>query len=391
MRLPLFSIYDPALPKEQFFSRAFGQAVVNHLAPAVPPFWVAFFLAAVLTPVAILVARRLGFMKLPRDRDIHRVATADVGGFALFAAFSIAAWESIGWSPLTPAVISLGAAALVVGAFDDRRPIPAWVKLGLQAAIVLVAVLAFPSNYFQIGYLTVPGVAHPVNLLPVIAIPLSVFWVLGMQNTVNFLDGVDGLAAGVVAIVALTLLVAASTKGPLSAVLLSASLAGACAGFLLFNFHPARVFMGDAGSNFLGLILGLLSIAGVAKVAVAFALLIPVMALAIPIADTVLAIVRRRRQGLSIAHPDTRHIHHQLLDFGLTQWETCLVFYCSAGILGALGLTLLGQHRRILSIAVVLLVVPLSTVLGELLQRGPWRVPVPGLRRLLWGPARPTA
>lgn len=391
MMIQLFSIYDPRVPKEQFFSSAFGHAVVYHLAPAVPPFLISLVLAAVLTPVAIVAARRLGYVKQPRARDIHRVPTPDVGGFALFAAFAITAWQTIGWSPLTPAMIVLGGAALVMGAVDDRRPMRAWVKLGLQLAIVLVAVLAFPSNHFQIGYVTLPGVARPVNLLPVIAIPISVFWLLGMQNTVNFLDGVDGLAAGVVAIVALTLLVAASTRGPMSAVLLSASLSGACAGFLLFNFSPARVFMGDSGSNFLGLALGLLSIAGVAKVAVAFALLIPAIALAVPIADTAFAVVRRRRQGISIAHPDTKHIHHQLLDFGLTQWETCLVFYCSAGILGALGLTLLGQHRRILSIAVILLVVPLSTVLGELLQRTRWRLPVPGLRRLLAEPARPTS
>ena len=378
----LFSIYDPNAPQEEFFSKAFGDAVVQHLGPAVPPFVLAFAAAAVLTPVSILVARRLRLLKAPRDRDIHLVATPDLGGFALLIAFAVAAWQTIGWSSLTPAMIGLGAAALVLGAIDDRRPIPAWTKLGLQVAIILVAVLGFPSNYFQITYLTLPGIGHPVNLVPLLAVPLSVFWLLGMQNTVNFLDGVDGLAAGVVAIVALTLLVAASTKGPMSAVLLSASLAGACGGFLLFNFHPARIFMGDGGSNFLGLTLGLLSVAGVAKVAVAFALLIPILALAIPIADTAWAIVRRRRQRISIAHPDTRHIHHQLLDFGLTQWETCLVFYCCAGILGALGLMLFG-HRRVLSVAVILLVVPLSTVLGELLQRVEWRLPFPGLRRLL--------
>lgn len=354
------------------------------------PFLLALVVAAALTPVSILLARRFGLLKAPRDRDIHRVATPDVGGFPLFLAFAFAAWQTIGWSALTPAMIGLGAAALVLGAVDDRRPIAAWTKFALQVAIILVAVLAFPSNYFQITYLTVPGVGHPVNLLPLIAVPLSVAWLLGMQNTVNFLDGVDGLATGVVAIVAMTLLVAASTKGPQSAVLLSASLAGACVGFLLFNFHPARVFMGDAGSNFLGLTLGLLSVAGVAKVAVAFALLIPILALAIPIADTAWAIVRRRRQRISIAHPDTRHIHHQLLDFGLTQWETCLVFYCCAGILGALGLMLFG-HRRVLSVAVILLVIPLSTVLGELLQRVEWRLPLPGLRRLLAEPPAPTA
>jgi UDP-GlcNAc:undecaprenyl-phosphate GlcNAc-1-phosphate transferase len=211
-----------------------------------------------------------------------------------------------------------------------------------------------------------------------------VLWLLGMENTVNFLDGVDGLAAGVVGIVALILLVAASTKGPQAMVLLTAALAGACGGFLVFNFSPARIFMGDSGSNFLGLLIGLMSVAGVAKVAAAFSLLIPVLALAVPIADTAWAIVRRRRQRVSIAHPDTRHIHHQLLDFGLTQAQTCVVFYCSAAILGSFGLMIYG-HRRVLAVTIVLLLVVISTMFGELLQGSSLRLPVPGLRRLLPG------
>jgi UDP-GlcNAc:undecaprenyl-phosphate/decaprenyl-phosphate GlcNAc-1-phosphate transferase len=222
----------------------------------------------------------------------------------------------------------------------------------------------------------------------VIAVPLTLLWLLGMENTVNFLDGVDGLAAGVVGIVALILMIAASTKGPQAVVLLSAALAGACGGFLVFNFSPARIFMGDSGSNFMGLTIGLLSVAGVAKVAAAFSLLIPILALAVPIADTGWAIIRRRRGRVSIAHPDTRHIHHQLLDFGLTQAQTCVVFYCSAAILGSLGLMLFG-HRRVLAVAIVLLVVLISTIFGELLQQSTHRLPVPGLRLLLPEPVPP--
>src|SRR6202011_212087 len=135
-----------------------------------------------------------------------------------------------------------------------------------------------------------------------------------------------------VAIVALLLLVAAANRpDPGGVMILGAALAGACVGFLLFNFHPARIFMGDSGSQFLGLALALLSIVGVAKVAVAAALLMPVLALSIPILDTGLAIVRRRRQGVSIARGDSMHIHHRLLDFRLTQRQTCLLFYCSTG------------------------------------------------------------
>jgi UDP-GlcNAc:undecaprenyl-phosphate/decaprenyl-phosphate GlcNAc-1-phosphate transferase len=335
--------------------------------------------ALVLTPVAILVARRQGFVKAVRDRDIHVRPTPDIGGFVLFAAFATAAWWTAAWSTYTLPMIGLGALAVVIFAVDDRRPIQAWIKLGAQALLAVIAVSIF-SRQFAIAFFTVPHFGL-INLAPVVAVPISILWLLGMENTVNFLDGVDGLAAGVVGIVALILLVAASTRGPQAMVMLTAALAGACGGFLVFNFSPARIFMGDSGSNFLGLMIGLMSVAGVAKVAAAFSLLIPVFALAVPIADTAWAIVRRRREGVSIAHPDTRHIHHQLLDFGLTQGQICVVFYCSAAILGSFGLMIYG-HRRVLAVTITLLVVVISTMFGELLQRSALWLPVPGLRRL---------
>jgi UDP-GlcNAc:undecaprenyl-phosphate GlcNAc-1-phosphate transferase len=150
-------------------------------------------------------------------------------------------------------------------------------------------------------------------------------------------------------------------------VVLAAAVAGVCLGFLFFNFHPARVFMGDSGAHFLALMIGLLAVIGVSKTAAAVALAVPVLALAIPIGDTAWAIIRRRRQGLSIAHPDSKHIHHQLLDFGLSQRQTCLVFYSATGITSGLGLMLYG-HRKILAVVVVLLVVALSTLLGDRLH-----------------------
>ena len=333
----------------------------------------------VLVPVAIRLAPRLGLVSLPgRERDIHLKPTPRLGGPAIFAAFALGTALTLKLGLDQSALLLLAGVTCVVFLADDKTGLPAWVKLLLQVVIALAAVLGFG---FAIGYLTLPG-GGTVNLAAWIAIPLSLFWLLGMQNTVNLLDGVDGLAAGVVGIVALLLLVAASTRAQHDIVLMSAALAGACAGFLVFNFHPARIFMGDSGSQFLGLALGLLSIAGVAKVAVAFALVIPALALGVPILDTGWAILRRRRSGVSIAHADTRHIHHQLLDFGLSQPQTCFVFYAATGILGSFGLMLFG-HRRALSVAIVLLVVAISTVGGERLSESGWRVPIPGFRRLL--------
>jgi len=163
---------------------------------------------------------------------------------------------------------------------------------------------------------------------------------------------------------------------------LSGALAGCCAGFLLFNFHPARIFMGDSGAHFLGIALGMISILGVAKVAVAFALAAPVLALALPIADTGWAILRRRRQGASVARPDLMHLHHRLQSFGLNPRQTCYVFYAASALLGGLGLTLFG-HGRILAVVLIATAVLISTVAADLLQHGGWRIPAPWLRRLL--------
>lgn len=347
--------------------------VYKNVEVAISPFLISLALSLALAPVAIVAARRLGFVRTPRARDIHERPVPMLGGLALFVAFGAGLdWFQPGrhW-----ALLALTGAMTLVFLADDRFGLHPWVKLGFDSVLALIAIVGLG---YQISFFTIPhfGVVH----LHWLAIPVSLLWLLGMINTVNLLDGIDGLAAGVVAIVALVLLVAAASKRQEQVVIGSAALAGACIGFLFFNFHPARIFMGDSGARFLGFALGLLAISGVAKVVAAFALVVPVVALGVPILDTGWAIIRRRRKRLSIAHADTRHIHHQLLDFGLSQPQACLVFYCATGILGALGLMLFG-HKRILSVAIVLLVVGLSTVIGESLEETGWRVQLPGLRR----------
>jgi UDP-GlcNAc:undecaprenyl-phosphate GlcNAc-1-phosphate transferase len=239
------------------------------------------------------------------------------------------------------------------------------------------------GNEFQITFLSLPGIG--IIKLGLLGVPVSLFWIVGMQNTVNLLDGVDGLAAGVVMIVALTLMFAgAGTRQP-DVVQLSGALAGACGGFLLFNSSPARIFMGDSGAHFLGTALAVISILGVAKVAVAFALAIPILALALPIADTAWAIVRRGRTRAGVAQPDLKHIHHRLLDFGLNARQTCFVFYSASGLLGAVGLTIFG-HGRILAVVFVAWLALLSTVAADRLQKSGLRIDMPYLRRLLAEP-----
>jgi UDP-GlcNAc:undecaprenyl-phosphate GlcNAc-1-phosphate transferase len=277
----------------------------------------------------------------------------------------------------TPGVLVVSGLATVLLAIDDRWPMRPLVKLAVQVALSVLAVVVFG---IEIKYFSLPG-GHLFQLGLLMA-PVSVFWLVSMQNTVNFLDGSDGLAAGVIAIVAVILMLAAGQLRQPEVVRLSGALAGCCAGFLLFNFPPARIFMGDSGAHFLGIALGMISILGVAKVAVAFALAAPVIALAVPIADTGWAILRRRRQGTSVARPDLMHLHHRLQSFGLNPRQTCYVFYAASALLGALGLSLFG-HGRILAVVFVATAVLLSTVAADMLQHTGLRVPAPWLRRLL--------
>jgi UDP-GlcNAc:undecaprenyl-phosphate/decaprenyl-phosphate GlcNAc-1-phosphate transferase len=329
----------------------------------------------------MLLARRVGAVALPGGRHIHLRPTPMLGGWALYLAFAgsaawylgVTSWQVIG-------VLSLCGFATLVFTYDDRFQMPALVKFGIEVALAVVAIVGFEMN---ITFFTFPG-GHVVQL-GLFAYPLTLLWLLGMQNTINLLDGVDGLAAGVVAIVAAILAVAAISRDDQQTLILASALAGCCLGFLVFNFHPARIFMGDSGSHFLGLALALLSVLGVAKVAVGFALLVPLIALAVPIADTAWAIIRRRRAGVSIAHADSRHVHHHLLDFGLSQPQTCLVFYGATALLGAIGLMLLG-HKRILTAVVLLIVICLSTVAGERLSDVRRVLPIPGFRWLLPAP-----
>jgi UDP-GlcNAc:undecaprenyl-phosphate GlcNAc-1-phosphate transferase len=360
-----------------FFSDQALANLTQHLLPGLWPFVVALIVCVLVVPLALYLSRRYGWIAEPGGRHSHANPTPLLGGLAMYAGFAVAVAVFLPSYGATPGVLVVTGLAMASLAIDDRWPMKPLVKFGVQLALALLAVVIFNV---QIKFFSLPG-GHIVQL-GLLILPVSVFWLLGMQNTVNFLDGADGLAAGVVAIVALVVMLAAGQLRQPEVVKLSGALAGCCAGFLLFNFPPARIFMGDSGAHFLGMALGMISILGVAKVAVAFALAAPVLALAVPIADTGWAILRRRRQGTSVARPDLMHLHHRLQSFGLDPRQTCYVFYAASALLGGLGLTLFG-HGRILAVALVATAALTSTVALDLLQHAGWRVPAPWLQRLL--------
>lgn len=357
-----------------------NDAITNlrvHLLPGLWPLLVAFAVCALAVPLMIRLSRSTGMIALPGGRHAHLKPTPLLGGVALYLGFAAAVLIFLPHFKDTAGVLIVSGLAAILLIADDRWQVRAAIKFGLQLVVVVIAILVFGFKITSIG---LPG-DNVINL-GYLAIPITIFWLLGMQNTVNFLDGVDGLAAGVVLIVAVTLMLAAAGLRQPAAVELAGALAGTCGGFLLFNFYPAKIFMGDSGAHFLGAALGVIAILGVAKVAVAFALVVPVLALALPIGDTAWAIFRRRREGTSVARPDLQHLHHRLQAFGLDARQTCYVFYAASALLGALGLTLFG-HGRILAVVLVTSAALASTVAADLLLKAGWRVRVPYLRTLL--------
>jgi len=330
--------------------------------PAVVPFLAALVCTAIVVLPVRWLAFRLGAVAKPGDRFIHQHPTARLGGLAMYLGFGLAA-ALFSTEPTTLGLLLSAAIITTLMVFDDIGGVRPLFKLGFQVAASLLAIVGFGISIRFIG---LPG--GVITLAPLVSVVLTLLWFVSLQNTINFLDGVDGLAAGVVAIVAATLLLAAINRNETGIVILAGALIGACIGFLLFNWHPARIFMGDSGSNFLGFTLAALSVLSVAKGTVVLALIVPVAALAIPIVDTAWAIVRRQLRGKSIATPDTEHLHHRLLDFGLSPRETALVFYFGTAIFAAVGLAIYG-HKKVLLGAILLMLIGIVTIIVRRFQR----------------------
>jgi UDP-GlcNAc:undecaprenyl-phosphate/decaprenyl-phosphate GlcNAc-1-phosphate transferase len=324
--------------------------------PAVVPLLVALVCTAIAVLPVRWLAFRLGAVAKPGDRFIHQQPTARLGGLAMYLGFGLSA-AFFSTNAATLGLLLSAAVITTLMVFDDIGGVQPLVKLVFQLGASLLAIVVFG---IYIHFVSLPG-DHLIQLSLAAAIPLTLIWFVSLENTINLVDGVDGLAAGVVAIVAGTLLLAAINRNETGIVILAGALIGACIGFLLFNWHPARIFMGDSGSNFLGFTLAALSVLSVAKGTVVLALIVPVVALAIPIVDTAWAIVRRRRRGTSIATPDTEHLHHRLLDLGLSPRETVLVFYFGTAIFAAVGLAIYG-HKKVLLGAILLMLLGIATI-----------------------------
>jgi UDP-GlcNAc:undecaprenyl-phosphate GlcNAc-1-phosphate transferase len=314
----------------------------------------------VLVPAIMRWARRIGALDHPGPRRVHREPVPTLGGLAFAAAVLGGAWLAMALPgparelDLRPLIgITLAALPiLALGITDDLRGAPPLAKLGVQACAALVL------YHYGLG---VPILTHPAGgnvELGWLNAPLPVLWVLVVVNAVNLIDGLDGLAAGVVLVASATLWWVARGHADLYVMFFTALLIGATAGFLRYNFPPARVFMGDTGSQFLGFMLAAISLLENRKGTATVTLLFPLVALALPIADSVLAFLRRAIAGRHVFQPDTGHIHHRLLRLGLTQRQATLLLWGLSAVLGVVAVMLAGQPReRALAIAAALAIV----------------------------------
>lgn len=323
-------------------------------------FLIALIVALVATPAVIVLADKTGAMDAPDARKVHKGPMPRIGGLAIYCGFMVAILTMLNFGELTDeianGVIGLllgGTLIVIIGLIDDYRNLPAKVKLLGQIAAACVVV------YFDVRIDVITDPFGDYLYLEYLAAPATVFWVVGLTNTVNLIDGLDGLAAGVSTIASITIMLVALQENVMIVALFTAALAGAALGFLRYNFNPAKIFMGDTGSMFLGFILAGISVIGAVKCTATIALIVPILALGLPIMDTTFAIIRRYRGGVPIFKPDKGHLHHRLLDLGFSQRQAVLLMYVISALLGlsAVVLNEVSGGMSIVIVACVLLVV----------------------------------
>lgn len=301
------------------------------------------------TPLSIRFARKIGAVDVPLDdRRMHTHPVPLLGGISIILSFFFTSFVASlllprffhiqVWQPLLQ-LLPGSLIIAVLGVFDDRKSLPALFKfvvqfaaagitvaMGVQISTVSASVRLFGKYAFSLGYFS---------------IPITLLWIVGVTNALNFIDGLDGLADGIASIASLTMLLIALLQSPmqLPMALLTAALSGGCLGLLPYNRNPAKVFMGDTGATFLGFVLAVISIQGLFKFYAAVSFAVPLLILGLPLFDTISAIVRRIWEGKSPFTADRNHIHHKLIDLGLSQKQSVFVLYAVSLLLGVIAVT----------------------------------------------------
>lgn len=333
------------------------------------PIYVWAFAAALIVsllamPAVIALAKKTGAMDAPNARKVHKKPVPRIGGLGIYAGFMAAIFfVAINFSfdgeqvKETVGLVLSGSLIVALGLLDDYKNLPAKVKLLGQIFAATFLVLFFDV---RIDFVTDPFGGY--FYLEWFAIPATIFWLVGLTNTVNLIDGLDGLAAGVASIASITIMFVALDQNLILVAVLTAALAGAAIGFLKYNFNPAEIFMGDTGSMFLGFMLAGISVTGSVKSVATIALIVPIFALGLPILDTTFAIVRRFRGGVPIFKPDKGHLHHRLLSVGFTQRQAVLLMYVISALFGLSAIAMTEVSRQVA--VLILLIVIVAIVYG---------------------------
>jgi len=323
-------------------------------------FATSFGISLLLTPWAKIISIKIGAIdKSDKERSMHKKPIPRCGGIAIFLGFMVTMGILLFF---LPEIRTLEFAGFIVGAFivvvlgilDDVHDLPAHLKFAIQ--IVAALVVVFTGT--RIEFINWPF----QEVFETVSVPITIFWIVGMTNAVNFIDGVDGLAAGVTTIAVIFLMVLCILTGSPLAVVFAATLAGSCLGFLPRNFSPAEVIMGDTGATFLGYILAVSSIIGVFKGYALFSVLIIMMAMALPIFDMAFVTLRRLTSGKNPMNADRGHLHHKLIDLGYSHKQTVVIMYVISTVCGGIAIIIAVQDIRILIISLVLLFVLFSII-----------------------------
>ncbi len=331
-------------------------------------FIVSFVFSFAATPFVKKFAYKIGAIDVPKDnRRMHKEPIPRVGGLAIIFGFLVAVLCFGRPSRQLYATLAGAAIIAVMGVIDDCKDLDAKLKLIIQIVAALVVII---GGDIRINVFTNPNILsdNPYWVLPSwLSVTITVLWVVFITNAVNFIDGLDGLAAGVSAIMTVSLVFIAIRVGEYQIAVVGIALMGACFGFLPFNFNPATIFMGDTGSTFLGFMLATMSIQGVFKSYAVISLAVPFLILGLPLFDAAFAMIRRILTGKNPMTADRGHLHHRLIDMGFSQKQTVFILYAISGVLGISAVLLAesGTLRALLLLMCVLIFILIGSMLGK--------------------------
>jgi len=307
-----------------------------------------------ITPAVKKFANKIGAVDIPRDnRRMHKVPMPLAGGVAIFLGFLVSALIFGEINSQIRAML-IGACVIVaVGVIDDVKELKPLHKMAGELVAAVIPVIAG----VRIEALTFPFVGDGTLELGIFSIPVTIIWIIAITNAVNFIDGLDGLAVGISTISSITMLVIAILVSDTEVAIFMAALAGACLGFLPYNFNPAKIFMGDTGALFLGFVLAVTSVQGLFKFYAVVSFAVPFLVLAIPVFDIAFAVIRRLVKHRSPMSSDREHVHHKLIDLGFDQKHAVAILYIISVVMGLIAVTLTasGEWKIIILLIAVIL------------------------------------